>query len=227
VDTTTTNERFVASLINDIIKPGTDDLMDSRYFRDLRAGKLTTRRIQGFTVQHYLHNMGILKAFALGAAQHAADSRTFMAYATGMSEELTHPNMNRKLGKYLGLTDADFDNATPVFGSLIHTAVCIHGMYLANVAEMRANALSNESMVQRYATEFNEYLAKEPYGIPEDAREFFITHMGADIEHTNRAGIAIAQLADSDEDKEKVTAICKHMAKLKRGKFDSIYEEYS
>lgn len=225
--TATENERFVESLIADIIKPGIDDLMASRYFQDLRAGKLTTRRIQGFAVQHYLHNMGILKAFALGAAQHAADSRTFMAYASGMGEELTHPDMNRKLGKYLGLTDDDFDNARPVFGALTHTAVCIHGMYLANVAEMRANALSNESMVQRYATEFDAYLSKDPYNIPEDAREFFITHMGADIEHTDRAAKAIVQLANSDEDKEKVTAICKHMAKLKLGKFDSIYDEYA
>ncbi len=51
--------------------------------------------------------------------------------------------------------------------------------------------------------------------------------MGADIEHTDRAAKAIAQLANSDEDKQKVTAICKHMAKLKLGKFDSIYDEYA
>ena len=165
--------------------------------------------------------------FALGAAQHAEDSRAFLAYANGMGEELTHPDMNRKLGKYLGLTDDDFDNARPVFGALIHTAVCLHGMYLANMAEMRANALSNESMVQRYATEFNEYLAKDPYNIPEDPREFFIVHMGADVEHTDRAAKAIAQLADSDEDKAKVTAMCRNMAKLKLGKFDSIYDEYA
>ncbi len=225
--TATENERFVESLISDVIKPGIDVLLDSRYFRDLRAGTLTTRRIQGFAVQHYLHNMGVLKMFALGATQHAEDSRTFMAYANGMGEELTHPDMNRKLGKYLGLTDDDFDNARPVFGALAHTAVCIHGVFLANVAEMRANALSNESMVQRYATEFNEYLAKEPYNIPEDAREFFIVHMGADIEHTDRAAKAIVQLANSDEDKEKVTAMCRNMAKLKLGKFDSIYDEYA
>ncbi len=225
--TATENERFVESLISDVIKPGIDILLDSRYFRDLRAGTLTTRRIQGFAVQHYLHNIGVLKMLALGAAQHAEDSRAFMAFANGMGEELTHPDMNRKLGKYLGLTDDDFDNARPVFGALIHTAVSIHGVYLANVAEMRANALSNESTVQRYSTEFNEYLAKNPYNIPEDAREFFIVHKGADIEHTDRAAKAIAQLAQSDEDKEKVTAMCRNMVRLKLGKFDSIYDEYA
>jgi hypothetical protein len=34
----------------------------------MRAGKLTARRIQGFALQHYNHNMGILNAFALGAS---------------------------------------------------------------------------------------------------------------------------------------------------------------
>ena len=65
--TNTGNRQFVDSVLRDIIQPGTDRLMESRYFSDLRAGKLTTRRIQGFALQHYIHNMGILKAFALGA----------------------------------------------------------------------------------------------------------------------------------------------------------------
>ena len=42
--TATENERFVESLISDVIKPGIDVLLDSRYFRDLRAGTLTTNR---------------------------------------------------------------------------------------------------------------------------------------------------------------------------------------
>ena len=48
-------------------------------------------------------------------------------------------------------------------------------------------ALSNETMVQRYAAEFDEYLSNEPYNMSEEAREFFIVHEGADIEHTERA----------------------------------------
>jgi hypothetical protein len=66
------NRQFIDSVIREIIEPGTQRLMASRYFSDLRAGKLTTRRIQGFALQHYIHNMGILKAFALGATQHDA-----------------------------------------------------------------------------------------------------------------------------------------------------------
>ena len=224
--TTPANSAFVDSVIAEIIQPGIDRLMESRYFTDLREGKLTVRRMQGFALQHYIHNMGILKAFALGAAQNAANDRTFMAYATGMSEELTHPNMCKTFGYAIGLTEADFDKAAPTLGCLAHTAVCIHGMYLANVAEMRANALSNESMVQRYAAEFDSCLRKPPYGLSDDALEFFVVHKGADVEHTERAANAITDLVTTDEGAEKVRAMCRHMARLKLGKFDSIYDEY-
>jgi pyrroloquinoline quinone (PQQ) biosynthesis protein C len=225
--TATDSQAFVDSLLNDIILPGVDDLLDSRYFRDLRAGKLTVRRMQGFAIQHYIHNMGILKAFALGAAQHASTDRAFMAYAQGMGEELTHPAMCKRFGISLGLTEEDFINAQPAFGALAHTAVCIHDMYLANEVQMRANGLSNETMVQRYATEFDDYLSKAPYDLDAKQRQFFIVHKGADIEHTARAAKAIAEQATTDKDRDKVTAICKHMAKLKLGKFDSIYDEYA
>jgi len=60
------NRQFIDSVIREIIQPGMDRLMESRYFSDLRAGKLTTRRIQGFAMQHYIHNMGILKRSLLG-----------------------------------------------------------------------------------------------------------------------------------------------------------------
>jgi pyrroloquinoline quinone (PQQ) biosynthesis protein C len=225
--TKTCNRQFIDSVIREIIQPGTDRLMESRYFSDLRAGKLTARRIQGFALQHYIHNMGILKAFALGATQHAADNRAFTAYATAMGEELTHPNMCKTLGFSLGLTEKDFEKAVPVRGALVHTAACIHGIFLVSVAEMRAMALSNETMVQRYAAEFDEYLSKDPYNMSEEAREFFIVHKGADIEHTERAAAAIAESVTSDEDQEKIRTMCRNMAGFKLGKFDSIYDEYT
>jgi pyrroloquinoline quinone (PQQ) biosynthesis protein C len=226
MSTTTGNQQFVDSVLNDIIQPGLQQLMDSRYFTDLRAGKLTIRRIQGFAIQHYIHNMGILKAAALGAAQHAATDKSFMQYATLLSEEITHPNLCKKLGYAIGLSEQDFDTAVPVFGALAHTAVCVHGIYLVSLAEMLANALSNETTVQRYTTEFDTYLQKEPYNLDEAAREFFIIHMGADVEHTKRSANAIAEIATSVEDQEKVRTMCRNMARLKLGKFDSIYDEY-
>ena len=225
--TKTGNRQFIDSVVREIIQPGTERLMKSRYFSDLRAGKLTRRRIQGFALQHYIHNMGILKAFALGATQHAADNRAFTAYATAMGEELTHPDMCKTLGFSLGLTEKDFQKAVPVPGALVHTATCIHGIFLVSVAEMRAMALSNETMVQRYATEFDEYLSKEPYNMSEEAREFFIVHKGADVEHTDRAANAISESVISDEDQEKIRTMCRNMAGFKLGKFDSIYDEYA
>ncbi len=220
------SREFVDSVIKDIIRPGLETLMESRYFNDLRNGKLTVRRMQGFAIQHYIHNMVVLKMFALGAAQNAANDRTFMAYANAMDEELTHPNMSKKFGISLGLTEDHFDRAVPVYGALAHTAACIHGLYLGSVGEMRALTLSNETMVQCYATEFDTYLQGEPYSISDEAREFFIVHKGADIEHTERATNAIAELVTTDEEQEKVRAMCRNMAKFKLGKFDSIYDEY-
>ena len=220
------SRKFVDSVIEEIIQPGLETLMESRYFDDLRNGQLTVRRMQGFAIQHYLHNMGVLKMFALGAAQRAANDRAFMAYASAMGEELTHPNMCKKFGFSLGLTEDDFGRAVPVHGALVHTAACIHGLYLGSVGEMRALALSNETMVQGYASEFDTYLQQEPYNISEAAREFFIVHKGADIEHTERATHAIAELVTTEEEQEKVRAMCRNMARFKLGKFDSIYDEY-
>jgi pyrroloquinoline quinone (PQQ) biosynthesis protein C len=135
--------------------------------------------------------------------------------------------MCKTLGFSLGLTEKDFDEAVPVRGALVHTAVCIHGIFLVSVVEMRAMALSNETMVQRYAAEFDEYVSKDPYNMSEEAREFFIVHKGADIEHTDRAAAAIAESATSEEEQEKVRRICRNMAGFKLGKFDSIYDEYA
>ena len=47
------------------------------------------------------------------------------------------------------------------------------------------------------------------------------------IEHTERAANSIAELAQSEQDQETVRAMCRNMAKLKLGKFDSIYDEYA
>jgi hypothetical protein len=64
-----------------------------------------------------------------------------------MGEELTDPNMCKTLGFSLGLMEKDFEKAVPVPGALVHTALCIHGIFLVSVVEMRAMALSNETMV--------------------------------------------------------------------------------
>jgi hypothetical protein len=44
-------QAFVDSVIKEIIQPGVDRLMGSRYFTELRQGKLSKRRLQGWAIQ--------------------------------------------------------------------------------------------------------------------------------------------------------------------------------
>ena len=50
-------QAFVDSVVKEIIQPGVDRLMESRYFSELRQGKLSKRRLQGWAIQHYIHNV--------------------------------------------------------------------------------------------------------------------------------------------------------------------------
>ena len=223
--TETSGREFVDNIIKEIIEPGSDQLLASRYFSDLRGGVLPKRRIQGFAIQHYRHNMGILKAAALGAVQAAARNEMFRVYGGLLYEEWTHPQMCKKLGFALGLTDDDFENALPSFGCLAHTAACLHDIYFATPVEVLSNALSNETMVQRYATEFDKHLRS--YDIPEEAMEFFVVHKGADMEHTDRSANMIADMALTDDSRRRIEAVCRNMARFKLMKFDSIYDDYA
>jgi hypothetical protein len=42
------NQSFVDSVIREIVQPGVEQLMNGRFFTELRAGKLSKRRLQGF-----------------------------------------------------------------------------------------------------------------------------------------------------------------------------------
>ena len=50
-------QAFVDSVVKEIIQPGVDQLMESRYFSELRQGKLSKRRLQGWAIQHYIHKL--------------------------------------------------------------------------------------------------------------------------------------------------------------------------
>ena len=54
-------QAFIDSVVKDIIQPGVDRLMALPYFTELRAGKLSVKRLQGWALQHYLHNVALLK----------------------------------------------------------------------------------------------------------------------------------------------------------------------
>ena len=71
---------IVQSVIKEIVQPGMERLMESRYFSELRDGKLSIKRLQGWAIQHYLHNKAIIKSFALGMVKNAHDQELFNYY---------------------------------------------------------------------------------------------------------------------------------------------------
>src|SRR5439155_26570287 len=71
---------IVQSVTQEIDQPGVRRLMESRYFSELREGKLSIKRLEGWAIQHYLHNQAILRAFALGMVTNAHDPEMFGYY---------------------------------------------------------------------------------------------------------------------------------------------------
>ncbi len=136
------NRDFVESIIREIIQPGVQQLMESRYFSELREGKLSTRRLQGFALQHYLHNVALCKGFTLCLVKNAHDPVLYDHFLHQLNEEQYHPDLAKRFGLGLGLKEEDFENATPVFECLSHTSAVIRGMFLGSPAESRTGALA-------------------------------------------------------------------------------------
>ncbi len=219
-------QEFVDSMLKEIIEPGVQKLMETRYFTELREGKLSTKRLQGFALQHYLHNISINKGFALCMVKNAHNPDLYSHFEHQFNEEFTHPDMAKKFGVALGLKEEDFNHIIPVFECLAHTAAVLRGMLLGAAGENRAGALVNETMVCRYSEEFNEYLHKN-YNLSDDACQFFIVHSIADKEHTQLAAEVIKRYAQTPWEQEaaKVNAI--NMVRFKIAKFDGIYNSYN
>ena len=80
-------KELVDSVQREIIQPGIQRLMDTSYFTELRQGKLSRKRMQGWAIQHYLHNKAILRSFALGMVKNAQDPAMFdyFTYGWGMA----------------------------------------------------------------------------------------------------------------------------------------------
>jgi pyrroloquinoline quinone (PQQ) biosynthesis protein C len=219
---------FVDSLIDSIVRPTADQLMETRYFKDLRAGTLTTRRMQGFALQHHFHKRSILKGFAINAVKATDDPAAFLGALHGIEEEITHPDLCKKFGLALGLTDEDFETEMPILEQLIFTGVSVATtMIIKSQAARRAGPMCSEMLVQRYSAELAEYLAKAPYNISNDALEFFTVHAVADIEHAERAAQAVARLATTDRVKDEVRAFVGYKARMKIAKWEGIYDAYA
>ncbi|HWP60208.1 MAG TPA: iron-containing redox enzyme family protein [Candidatus Acidoferrales bacterium] len=217
---------FIDSLFRDIINPGVERLMSSRYFSELREGKLSRRRLQGFALQHYLSNHAILKGLAFCMVRNANNPPAYEQFLHLFNEEQSHPELMKRFGKAIGLTDEDFEKELLIYECVAHTGAIIRGMFLGSQAEARAGALVNETMVCRYSEEFDTYLAKH-YGIDEEARAFFIVHGKVDKEHTAMAAKTVASLAHSARDQELVRAAARNMVRFKLAKFDGIYDAYA
>jgi pyrroloquinoline quinone (PQQ) biosynthesis protein C len=219
-------EAFVQSLVKEIIEPGIEKLMASAYFSELREGKLSLRRLQGWSLQHYLHNLALLRGFALCMVKNAHDPYLYNYFLHQLNEEQTHPELAKRFGLAIGLKPEDFDKATPIFECVAHTSKTIHGMLLGSPAENRAAALVNESMVCRYSKEFDTYLRKH-YGLGDSALQFFIVHAVADEEHTRLSAELIARHATEPSVQAKVRQSAEHMVRFKLLKFEGIYNAYA
>src|SRR5574339_1021980 len=145
---------IVQSVIKDIVQPGIERLMESPYFSELRQGKLSTRRLQGWAIQHYLHNKAILKSFALGMVKNAHDPTMFDYFTDQFTEEQTHPDLAKRFGLALGLKEEDFSEATQIFECQIHSERTVYNTLMGYAPQNRASALTSESMVCRYSEEF-------------------------------------------------------------------------
>lgn len=226
--TETVDRTFVDALLNEIVRPAGDRLMESRYFGDLRAGTLTTRRLQGFSLQHTWHNRAILKGFALQAIKSSDDHDAFMGTLRGIEAELTHPDLCKKFGLAIGLTEEDFATELPILEVLAFTGVSVATpLIITSAAARRSGGMCSETLVQRYSAELAEYLPRAPYDIAADALEFFTVHAAVDIDHAEQAAQAVARLATTDRVKEEVRTFVTYKAKLKLAKWEGIYDAYA
>ena len=220
------SNQFVESVMRDIINPGVEQLMNTRFFTELSAGKLSKKRLQGFAVQHYLSNHVINKGLAFLMVRNANNQPMYDQFVELFTEEQSHPGLMKRFGLAMGLTDADFDNGIMIFECVAHTAAIIRGMFVGAPAETRVGALVNETMVQRYSDEFDAALEKH-YGLDSRARTFFAVHGKVDQEHTAMAADTVAKFANTDREKEMVRVAAKNMVRFKIAKFDGIYDTYA
>jgi len=218
--------QFVESVMREIINPGVEKLMNTRFFSELSAGKLSKKRLQGFAVQHYLSNHVINKGLAFLMVRNANNQPMYDQFVELFTEEQSHPGLMKRFGLAIGLTDADFDNGIMIFECVAHTAAIIRGMFVGAPAETRVGALVNETMVQRYSDEFDAALEKH-YGLDSRARTFFAVHGKVDQEHTAMAADTVAKFANTDREKEMVRIAAKNMVRFKIAKFDGIYDSYA
>ena len=217
---------LVDSVRKEIIEPGIQRLMDTPYFTELRQGKLSVKRMQGWAIQHYLHNKAILRSFALGMVKNAQDPSLFDYFTYQFTEEQSHPDLAKRFGLALGLKEEDFTEATQIFECQIHSARTVYNTLMGIPPQNRASALTSESMVCCYSEEFLN-AGRKHYGLSDHDLIFFTTHMVADVEHTAQSADLIARMVKTPREERLVRESARYMVRIKLGKFDGIYREYA
>ncbi len=222
------NTAFVRQLVQEVVEPAADALMETRYFCDLRAGTLTMRRLQGYSLQHTWFNRALLKSGAVRMIKASDNPKAFADMVAGIVAEHDHPDLCQQFGLDIGLTEQDFADMTPVFEVLCHTSVIVASALISgSPVAGRTSGLTNETMVQRYSTELFNYLQEAPYSIPVEKLEFFRIHGIVDIDHAASAGEAVAALIQTDRDRQLVWNAAETQVKLKLAKFEGIYDAYA
>ena len=217
---------LVDSVKKEVIEPGVQRLMETPFFSEMRVGKLSVKRMQGWSIQHYLHNKAILKSFALGMVKNAQDQTMFDYFTYQFNEEQSHPDLAKRFGLALGLKEEDFTEATQIFECQIHSARTVYNTLMGIAPQNRASAMTSESMVCRYSEEFLN-AGRKHYGLSDDELIFFTTHMVADIEHTQQSADLIARLVKTEREERLVRESARYMVRIKLGKFDGLYREYA
>jgi pyrroloquinoline quinone (PQQ) biosynthesis protein C len=216
----------VDALRKEVIEPGVQRLLETQYFTELRQGKLSIKRMQGWAIQHYLHNKAILKSFALGMVKNAHDPTMSDYFIYQFNEEQSHPDLAKRFGLALGLKEEDFSEATQIFECQIHSARTVYNTLMGIPPQNRASAMTSESMVCRYSEEFLN-AGRKHYGLSDHDLIFFTTHMVADIEHTQQSADLIARLLKTPREERLVRESAQYMVRIKLGKFDGLYREYA
>jgi pyrroloquinoline quinone (PQQ) biosynthesis protein C len=176
-------------------------------------------------LEHYLYNISIAKRQVIVMMKYAHDPELYGAFAEKFSEEQHHPNLVKRFGFVMGLTEEDFKSGRPTFGNLLHMSVVLRNRYLGSAIETRVSGFTNETILTRYSDEFDTHLRRY-HGLNDSACQFFTMHKIADEEHTKDAANYILRHCASAKDERAVFEVADWIVRLNIMKFESIYEAY-
>ena len=177
-------------------------------------------------LQHYLYNVAVTQTHALCMTKYAHDPELYNVFFDKFKEEQFHPNLAKRFGFALGLTEEDFQDATPIYENLCHIGAGLRHKFMGSPVETRTSGFTNESMLCRYSEEFNTYLPKH-YGLSDGACEFFSMHHIADQEHTKTAANFVVSHLTTPRQQRLVREIADYTVRLNIAKFEGLYQAYA